>query len=29
MVRKKEYDKLEFKDDFIFGKVMQNEDICK
>lgn len=29
MVKQKEYEKLELKDDFMFGKVMQNETICK
>ena len=29
MAKAKEYDKLELKDDFMFGKVMQNENICK
>lgn len=29
MVKQKEYEKLELKDDFMFGKVMQNEAICK
>lgn len=29
MERQKEYDKLQLKDDFMFGKVMQNESICK
>lgn len=29
MVKQKEYEKLELKDDFMFVKVMQNEAICK